>query len=99
MYSVAFVCVLPVIAAIMTVGLWLLPISLEMISTGLVLPVITKNITATLIFTKIAHLLFQRIADTILSAENKYHGFGKKGVAVTMNKERIKVYTCSTHHQ
>jgi len=37
--------------------------------------------------------LFQRIADTILSAENKYHGFGKKGVAVTMNKERIKVYT------
>ena len=57
------------------------------------MPVITKNITATLIFTKIAHLLFQRIADTILSAENKYHGFGKKGVAVTMNKERIKVYT------
>ena len=38
-------------------------------------------------------MLFQRIADTILSAENKYHGFGKKGVAVTMNKERIKVYT------
>ena len=57
------------------------------------MPVITKNIAATLIFTKIAHLLFQRIADTILSAENKYHGFGKKGVAVTMNKERIKVYT------
>ena len=37
--------------------------------------------------------MFQRTADTILSAENKYHGFGKKGVAVTMNKERIKVYT------
>lgn len=48
---------------------------------------------ATLIFTKIAHLLFQRIADTILSAENKYNGFGKKGVAVIMNKEKIKVYT------
>ena len=30
----AFVCVLPVMAAIMTVGLWLFPISLEMISTG-----------------------------------------------------------------
>ena len=57
------------------------------------MPDIKNNITATLIFTKIAHLLFQRIADTILSAENKYHGFGKKGVAVTMNKERIKVYT------
>ena len=38
-------------------------------------------------------MLFQRIADTILSAENKYHGFGKKRVADTMNKERIKVYT------
>ena len=38
-------------------------------------------------------MLFQRIADTILSAENKYHGFGKKGVAVIMNKEKIKVYT------
>ena len=48
---------------------------------------------ATLIFTKIAHLLFQRIADTILGVENKYNGFGKKGVAVIMNKEKIKVYT------
>lgn len=38
--------------------------------------VVTKNMAATLIFTKIAHLLFLRIADTIFGVKNKYHGFG-----------------------
>ena len=36
---------------------------------------LSLNMAATLKYLKIAHLLFQRTADTILSAENKYHGF------------------------
>ncbi|HBF7768567.1 hypothetical protein REL05_014705 [Clostridioides difficile] len=40
--------------------------------------VITGNITASQKFSRIAHLLFQRIADTIFSVENNYHGFGLK---------------------
>ena len=55
--------------------------------------VITGNITAALKFPKIAHLLFQRIADTISGIENKYHGFGKKELLLFMKKEKIKVYT------